>query len=189
MVATPLAAGKSFYEAAYDTKTGAQRWTVSTHSKILDEPILDNGLLYLNTQNGYTYAVNAQSGKKLWTYHAKGDVNLSTVNNGTLYIEVGDAHTQENKQRMADGQLAFTPHYIVALNKSGTEVRRYNVPQGLYPGLLVVGNSTIYLAGEATLNSGDFHVFSALKGSNGAQLWQQKIENLPSSGTDTIVIP
>ncbi|MDQ2886448.1 MAG: PQQ-binding-like beta-propeller repeat protein [Chloroflexota bacterium] len=189
MVATPLAAGKSFYEAAYATKTGSQLWTVSTDSEILDEPVLDNGLLYLNMQNGYTYAVNAQSGKKVWTYHANGDVNLSTVNNGTFYVEVGDAHIQENKQRMADGQLAFTPHYIVALNKNGGEVRRYNVPQGLYPGLLVVGNSTIYLVGETTLNFEEFHVFSALKGSNGAQLWQQKIKNLPPSGANTVVIP
>jgi hypothetical protein len=66
-------------------------------------------------------------------------------------------HIQENQHRMADRQLPFTPHYIVALSKNGSEVQRYIVPQGLYPGLLVVGNSTIYLAGEATINYGDFH--------------------------------
>jgi eukaryotic-like serine/threonine-protein kinase len=189
MVATPLAAGKSFYEAAYDPKTGSRRWMVSTESKILDNPIVDSGLLYFNTQDGHAYAVNAQSGKKLWTYSAGGDINLSTLHNGVVYIEVGDAHIQENKHRMADGQLPFTPHYIVALNKNGAEVQRYSVPQGLYPGLLVVGNSTIYLVGEAVVHFSEFHAFFALQKSSGTQLWQQKIENLPRSGASTTVIP
>lgn len=182
--------GTNYYEAAYDAQTGAHLWKFPVVAMLKSGPLLSQNMLYISTQNGEVYDLDAQSGKKLWTYHADGDLYFSTVNNNTFYLEVGDAHTKENEHTMADGKQAFTLHSIVALSKDGTELQRYKINQNLTPQELVVGNGIIYLvAAPGPVTSFSFFPKDvvAFRTVDGKQLWQQQVPEHIIIGT--IVIP
>jgi outer membrane protein assembly factor BamB len=136
------------------------------------------------------YKFDARTGALLWHYQTANRYSVfstvPTVVGNSVYISTGNALYALDA---TTGKARWQQHWGAYNNSSdAVPVVSGNI---VYIVAIdgVVGNGIIYLAGEATLNAGDFHVFSALKGSNGAQLWQQKIENLPSSGANTVVIP
>ncbi|MEJ2484134.1 MAG: PQQ-binding-like beta-propeller repeat protein [Anaerolineales bacterium] len=67
---------------------GESPWNVETGAAIWAKPLLDNGRLYIASQDHYLYAINASTGNEIW----KTDLGASAVNspvmdeNGTLYI-------------------------------------------------------------------------------------------------------
>jgi outer membrane protein assembly factor BamB len=52
---------------------------------------LANNVLYVGSQDGYLYAVNAQNGTKLWDYAAGGTITSSPAySGGVIYVGSDD---------------------------------------------------------------------------------------------------
>ena len=55
---------------AFDAENGAVRWTAYTNGPILFPPAIADGRLFAGSGDGYVYAFEAYSGKRLWRFRA-----------------------------------------------------------------------------------------------------------------------
>lgn len=62
-------------------------WTFSTGDTIRSSPALANGVLYVGSDDGKLYAINAQDGKQLWNFQTGSKINSSPVYaDGVVYV-------------------------------------------------------------------------------------------------------
>ncbi len=86
-------------------------WNFDTKSEIVAEPLLQEGVLYFLSGSQSVFAVDATSGKQLWTYNRQDTSNLMTIRGGS-------------KPSFAAGSLfvGFSDGSVVSLNsKTGTQ--------------------------------------------------------------------
>lgn len=73
--------------AAFDPKTGKQKWSFRADSELESSPLAAEGRVYLGSDNGYLYALDADSGKLDWRVRLGADVKASpSFSEGTLYV-------------------------------------------------------------------------------------------------------
>jgi outer membrane protein assembly factor BamB len=87
-------AGANGFLVAWDADTGRERWRFNT-APIESSPLLKNGRLYVGSWDHNVYAINAATGKKIWSFGADDQVNTSAAywrgrifiasDGGTLY--------------------------------------------------------------------------------------------------------
>jgi outer membrane protein assembly factor BamB len=87
-------AGANGFVVAWDANTGRERWRFNT-APVESSPLLKNGRLYFGSWDHNVYAVNAATGKKIWSFGADDQVNTSAAywrgrifigsDGGTLY--------------------------------------------------------------------------------------------------------
>jgi outer membrane protein assembly factor BamB len=66
-------------------------WRFQARNNITSSPALANNVLYVGSQDGYLYAVNAQNGTKLWDYAAGGTITSSPAySGGVIYVGSDD---------------------------------------------------------------------------------------------------
>ncbi|VAX41383.1 hypothetical protein MNBD_PLANCTO02-2185 [hydrothermal vent metagenome] len=58
---------------AFDTKTGARRWTFFTEGPIRFAPVGWKNKIYVGSDDGYLYCLNAKTGKELWKVRGAPD--------------------------------------------------------------------------------------------------------------------
>jgi outer membrane protein assembly factor BamB len=81
--------------------------------------MVDHGRIFLGSQNGTVYALNAGNGSVVWTYHAGGAVKASpTLSGSTLYFGDYSGHVQAVAER--DGRRVWISSSEGALLGSGT---------------------------------------------------------------------
>lgn len=69
------------------------KWHYSTSSAIFSNPVVANGIIYVSTDSGNLYALDALSGDKKWTYTAGGSVRSSPiVADGVVYMGSDDGN-------------------------------------------------------------------------------------------------
>ncbi|MGI8557771.1 MAG: PQQ-binding-like beta-propeller repeat protein [Solirubrobacteraceae bacterium] len=74
---------------------GHVRWIRDLPSRSESSPLLDRGRLYLGSESGVVYGLDAHHGRVLWTYHAGGAVKASpTLREGKLYFGDYGGHVQ-----------------------------------------------------------------------------------------------
>ena len=146
---------------------GLLKWSFQTESDVVSSPAVANGVVYVGVAPTL-YALNAQTGAKLWSY-TTGDwwvQSSPAVANGVVYV--GDS--------LPNGSL-------YALNATtGAELWNYTVKTGQYPGGCVraspaVANGVVYAGSAYAVNSengtllqSDYNVY-ALDANNGTKLW------------------
>lgn len=71
---------------------GKVKWTFRTGNKVRSAPAFYNGAVYVGSDDGHLYALDAQTGAPKWKFQAAGAVSSSpAVYQDTVYIEAGDA--------------------------------------------------------------------------------------------------
>jgi outer membrane protein assembly factor BamB len=79
---------------ALDAKTGALLWKLHPPGCcVISSPAVANGVVYVGSDDGNLYALNARTGVKLWSYATGGAVFSSpAVANGVVYVGSDDGN-------------------------------------------------------------------------------------------------
>lgn len=122
------------------------RWSSATGAAISSSPAVANGLVYVGSNNGNLYALNAASGALLWQYTTGGTVGSSpVVANGAVLVGSDD-------------------HYVYALNAS-TGALIWNLTGNSVASSPTVVNAIVYVGSE------DGNLYGLDVGT-GALVWQ-----------------
>jgi outer membrane protein assembly factor BamB len=176
---------------AYAVKTGQPLWRYD-HGGLdnSSSPAVTNGIIYVGSDT--LYALNAQSGKQLWTFKAGSFISSPVVINGVLYF--GTYNSYLYALNATTGTLLWSYHsqgsnfgspavdnsmvYVtndsstIALNaQTGTEQWTFNVGASTP----TVVNGTVYIAGT------DNNLY-ALNAITGKVLWKKAVSGSAYEG-------
>jgi outer membrane protein assembly factor BamB len=85
----PPASGPPHPSTSSSVKTATSRlsWMYPTKGPVWSSPAVADGIVYVGSDDGYVYALNASDGKFAWSYHTGGMVRSSpVVVDGTVYV-------------------------------------------------------------------------------------------------------
>ena len=72
---------------------GSLKWAFKTDGKIFSSPIVQNGIVYIGSEDGNLYAIEEKTGKVHWKFKTGGAVHSSpAILNNTVYIGSFDGH-------------------------------------------------------------------------------------------------
>jgi eukaryotic-like serine/threonine-protein kinase len=167
---------------------GSLLWHYQTGGSVQSSPEVAGGVVYIGSDDGYVYAINAGSGTVLWRYNINNNQNVSsaTVANGVVYVNSYNGavyalkastgsllwHYQTgnwivDRPTVVNNVVYFGSgdNYLYALNASnGNLLWRYQTGYAVVTSPAVV-NGVVYFG------SWDSYVY-ALTASNGALLWR-----------------
>jgi eukaryotic-like serine/threonine-protein kinase len=171
---------------AYNGKTGQPLWQNNIGLNNYSSPAVANGIVYVGTDT--LYALNAKSGKVIWTYKTGGYIGSPIVDNGVLYFGSYDSnvyaldaatgkllwsyntHSPANSSpAVANGMVYIAEDAsVIALNaSSGTEQWTFSVGSGTP----TVANGIVYISGN------DNNLY-ALNASTGALVWKKAVSGV-----------
>jgi outer membrane protein assembly factor BamB len=99
---------------AYNATTGELQWTSQPFVGTPGSPIVDNGIVYIGTENGdnasggSVYALQASSGSQLWHYTAQAGVSTPVVAGGIVYIAASPSYGGQHTVAALDGMTGAT---------------------------------------------------------------------------------
>ncbi len=68
------------------------RWTFKTEGSVRSSPVIEDGRVFIGSDDGNVYALDLASGRKLWTFATADSVQAPpTVLSGTVFVESTDA--------------------------------------------------------------------------------------------------
>jgi outer membrane protein assembly factor BamB len=144
------------YSTSTAPKTNKTLWTFTTGGAVETSPAVVNGVVYVGSDDGYVYALNAANGSLIWKYNTYGPVQSSpAVVDGLVYI--GGYHS----------------HAVFALDAYTGELVWSSPTDSIYPNKIsstAVANGLVYVA---VFNSGAAGgEFYALNASTGNLVWK-----------------
>jgi len=149
---TPVVAGGLAYVTqgdeidALDVGTGTQVWSYTTDDGVFGTPAVDNGIVYVGSEDGFLYALGASDGHYIWRYYAGGAVDSSPlVDGGVVYVGSGGG--------FVDAVGASDGHFIWTFETGGP-----------------VQSSPSIAGGVVYVGSEDDNLY-ALKATTGKKLW------------------
>jgi len=152
MIGAILAVGLTIAVIGFDSSglSAAIRWTYRTSGPVDSSPAVADGTIYVGSDGGYVYALDAGTGRLLWRQHTDGPVgSRPAVANGTVYVGSGGG-------------------YVYALDADTGSVRWSKAPGGPIDSPAVVADGTVYVG------SNDGYVYALAAGS-GSLRWSHKI--------------
>ena len=136
------------------------------------------GILYAGDDNGYTYAINALTGKMIWSHYG-WNMNMSNplVDGESVIVSTGNAYFNYAKtmQYVKGKPTVRGPglNSIYALNrKTGKELWAYHTPGEVMP-------TPVDVDGFLYVGTGDGHVYK-LDSSDGKLIWKTDIQSFVS---------
>jgi outer membrane protein assembly factor BamB len=168
--------GGAAHLGVYDSQAPRQlspKWTFSTNGAIVSSPAVAGGAVYIGSNDGNLYAVDAATGKLRWKFDAHGQVRSSpAVAGGAVYVVSLDGNlyavdAATGKQRWAfatEGEHRFTRAGNLGAFPP-TEVMPD--PWDFYLSSPAVARGAVYFG------SGDGHIY-AVDASTGALKWKFK---------------
>ena len=152
-------------------------------------PAVANGVVYVSSQDGHFYALNASTGAYQWSWAINAPSASPTVANGVVYIIANDGtlyalnastgarlwsdamgNRVNSPPAAANGVVYISADKLYALN-AGTGAQLWTFPIG--GSAPIVANGVVYFGGDNLY---------ALNASTGAQLW-----SFPFSGSLLVV--
>jgi parallel beta-helix repeat protein len=122
-------------------------WRFKTEGPITSSPAVADGIVYVGSADGYLYAVNAETGKKLWSFWIGSGVNSPTLAFGKVFV------TSE-------------PGEVIALDMhSGLQVWKQSLGEEAGFGAPLVVGSKVFVNGYQTV--------TAFNEAVGAQLYSE----------------
>jgi outer membrane protein assembly factor BamB len=128
---------------AWDADTGRERWRFNT-APVESSPLLKNGRLYFGSWDHNVYAINAATGKKIWSFGADNQVNTSAAYwRGRIYIASDGGTLYALSART--GRMLWSAQ---SQSKFGSREFWYATPTVAY-GRVYIGNTdgTMYVFG------------------------------------------
>jgi outer membrane protein assembly factor BamB len=178
------------YEDTLNTTNAAQlglAWKFTTDGSVPSSPAVVDGIVYVGSDDGNVYAINATTGAKVWSFSTGGEVQSSPAvvngrvyvgsNNGFLYALNASTGAMYWSFETTAGDPVASPvvqggvvfvgsedGHFYALNAT-TGVQRWSVttPSGI-SAAPAVANGIVYIA------SGNGFLY-ALNASTGAEIW------------------
>lgn len=136
------------------------------------------GIVYVGDDNGYTYALNAVTGKLIWSHYG-WNMNMSNplVDGDRVFVSTGNAYfNYENTMQYVKGKRTIRGpglNSIYALDrKTGSEIWVYHTPGEVMP-------TPVDLDGFLYVGTGDGHVYK-LDAAAGKLVWKTDIESFVS---------
>lgn len=155
----------------------AQLWSFPTGAQITAPILIANGVAYVNSADGYLYAVNATTGAQIWkfqTYSGGGSQDDPAVAGGHVYVGclVGGSAQQNGicAVKTSNGHLAWS--YFEDCNCTPPEALSASP---------VVSGSTVLIPYFSTYNYGSSRLI-AVTASSGTVLWQYQYKGGNSGG-------
>lgn len=126
-------------------------WKYKTASNVADAPAVANGVVYIPSDDGYLYALSANTGALVWKSGFRGNFSSPAVANGAVYA----------------GSVDYSNAYIDAFNASTGDLIWKSSAVGPPTGAAIptVANGVVYIG------SMDNNVY-ALDATTGAILWK-----------------
>jgi outer membrane protein assembly factor BamB len=176
---------------------------------IWSSPAVANGVVYVDSNDGNVYALNAKTGAKLWSYTTGNGESSPAVANGVVYLGSYDKKVYalnaktgvklwsyttgsdvESSPAVTNGvvYVVSDDNNVYALNaKTGTKVWSYFIGIGAYTSSPAVANGVMYVG------SIDHNVY-ALNAKTGTKLWShatsgQVISSLAVTNGMVFVVP
>jgi outer membrane protein assembly factor BamB len=146
------------------------KWKLKTNGGIYSSPAVADGVVFVGSNDGRLYAVDADSGTVKWTFAAKARIASSpAVSGGTVYVESYDSHlyaidaaSGQQKWRFAtQGEKRFAAPHIHGMLP---ETQALPDPFDFFLSSPAVWNGLVYFG------SGDGHVY-AVDAATGTQKW------------------
>jgi outer membrane protein assembly factor BamB len=140
--------GADGFLVAWDADTGRERWRFKS-APIESSPLLKNGRLYVGTWDHNVYALDAGTGRKIWSFQADDQVNTSAAYwRGRIYIGSDGGTLYALSART--GKLLWSAQ---SQSKFGSREFWYATPTVAY-GRVYIGNTdgTMYVYGAKTGN-------------------------------------
>ncbi len=82
-----------YYPTPNDGASGATNWIFETGGPVQSSPVVCDGVMYIGSDDGCVYALDASTGSNIWTYQTGGPVKSSaTIVDGVVYIGSDDYH-------------------------------------------------------------------------------------------------
>ncbi len=150
---------------AFNVQSGKLLWKYG--SKLKSPLLYQEGILYVTSEAGTIYAVNATTGKNKWSSNVKTQgVTQLTVDKDQLFVANGDI----GAYRLKDGVFQWRDDYS----------------EGFYEPLLVEGN--LVLAENTISGAYMYDVLHALDRTTGKQLWESGNHALPIAATTGTIL-
>lgn len=136
------------------------------------------GIVYVGDDNGYTYALNAMSGKLIWSHYG-WNMNMSNplVDGNRVFVSTGNAYFNYEKtmQYVKGKRTVRGPglNSIYALERTtGKEIWSYHTPGEVMP-------TPVDVDGSLYVGTGDGNVYK-LDSASGKLVWKTDIESFVS---------
>ena len=136
--------------------TNQTLWNFTTGGAVESSPVVSNGVVYVGSDDGYFYALNATTGALVWSYNTYGPVEeAATVLNGVVYVG------------------GFHSHAVFAFNASTGALIWNSTIDSVGPHInsaTVVSGGLVYISVwiYSSLSGGELY---ALNASTGEQVW------------------
>jgi outer membrane protein assembly factor BamB len=192
---------------AVNASTGAVRWVFPTAGYVFTSPAVVGGVVYLSSAGNRfadIYALNAKTGKLIWTYHVPsvpGYLADPIVDGGLLYVDVetfsgdeifafdaltGAVHwtvqlpSLSGKPPAAVGGAVYVGAYngsVYALKASDGSIK-WAISVGKSTGGLSVSGTRVYVGGA----DGTSNTLYALNAKTGSKVWSFPVVNRRTVG-------
>jgi len=195
------------YMYALDAATGAVKWKFFLNpATIMAAPLVDNGVVYIGSENDSLYALDAATGGVKWRARADNTLAQSTptISNGSIYVgaESGslfafDAATGTQQWKALPGASVYDQPlvynntvYVTADDgnlyavNAQTGAGVWNIPQ-----MYANGSGAMVANGVLYVGTGGSRYFYALDPANGHVLWQFNTGNAIVLSRRALFIP
>lgn len=136
------------------------------------------GILYVGDDNGYTYALNAITGKLIWAHYG-WNMNMSNplVDGDRVIVSTGNAYfNYEKTMQYVEGKRTVRGpglNSIYALDRTtGKELWVFHTPGEVMP-------TPVDINGFLYVGTGDGHIYK-IDAATGRQIWKMDIESFVS---------
>ena len=147
-------------------------------------PSVVDGIAYVGSDNGYTYALNAVTGKLIWAHYG-WNMNMSNplVVHGRVYVSTGSAYfNYANTMLYVNGKRPTRGpglNSLFALDaRTGREIWSYHFPGEAMP-------TAAYEDGFLYIGTGDGHVYK-INASDGKLVWKSDIVSFVSMSSPVL---
>ena len=138
------------YSSSEAPLTNQTLWNFTTGGAVESSPVVANGIVYVGSDDGYIYALDASTGTKVWSYNTYGPVqSAATVLNGVVYVG------------------GFHSHAVFALNASSGALIWNSPTISVYPNEISstsVENGLVYVCVRNGGYGGGLRVLNATTG-------------------------
>jgi len=134
-----------------DRVTGEERWFFTTNGAVRYPPSVDDGRLFVGSDDGHVYCIDGADGSFIWKYTPSGETRLIGNNGGFIPmwpVRTGTA-VADGKVYFAASLVNWETSYLCAIDaQSGSDTGSglYKAAGGVTPmGAILISPSKIYL--------------------------------------------